>query len=402
LKVCMLVRNPVVRDARVLREAAALASAGHDVTILAIAEKGLPSDEAKGGYRIHRFDPIPRWQRAISRALGRSGAPARPNANANANASLRRRPWLRTLLYDRAVSMAFARAARAIPADVYHAHDLNMLRPALAAARTNGARVVYDAHEIYPEMNGLTSRERARWAKVERALIGGATRVVTVNESVAHELVKRYQIPAPIIVMNVPDPSTVTTGTRIASLEGAGTKILYIGWIVPGRGLEQAVEALTHLEEGTLVLLGADRHGYGERLTLLAARLGVDDRVAFAGAVPPEDVVGVAARASLGLCTIRNVGLSYYLSLPNKMFEYIHAGLPVVASDFPELRRLVDGFGLGAVCDPDDPRSIAKAIDRVRAERDRMAEGSRRAAEAFTWSGESQKLLGVYAGLAGS
>jgi glycosyltransferase involved in cell wall biosynthesis len=117
--------------------------------------------------------------------------------------------------------------------------------------------------------------------------------------------------------------------------------------------------------------------------------------------VAPEDVVGVAANASVGLCTIRNVGLSYYLSLPNKVFEYIHAGLPVVVSDFPELRRLVETYGLGVTCDPEDPRSIAKAIETVSENpvSERMREGARHAAQTLTWTRESMKLVDLYAGL---
>src|SRR6202008_1790834 len=92
---------------------------------------------------------------------------------------------------------------------------------------------------------------------------------------------------------------------------------------------------------------------------------GVADRVVFAGAVPPEDVGATAAAARGGLCTIRNGGRGYYLFPPNKFFEYLHAGLPVVASDFPELRRIIDSYQAGVTCDPEDPRAIAAAIGSV-------------------------------------
>jgi glycosyltransferase involved in cell wall biosynthesis len=396
----MLVRNPCVSDARVLREAGALATAGHEVTIVAVLEPGLEADEEKAGFRIRRIDPIPRWQRNLSRALGGKAAGQAGGSIARAE-RVTRRPWLRTLMYDRAVSASFTRAARGIVANVYHAHDLNMLGPALDAARHKDAAVVYDAHELYPELNGLSPRERARWGRAERRLIGKAERVITVNDSLAAELVRRYAIPVPTVVRNTPDPASARPDLHVDALSRPGRKILYIGWIVPGRGIEQALEALTYLEEGVLILLGSDRGGHAERLRVRAEELGVADRFAFAGPVPPEDVVEVAADATIGLCTIRNVGLSYYLSLPNKVFEYIHAGLPVVVSDFPELRGLVETFGLGATCDPDDPRSIAKAIDIVSTEpaHARMRDGARRAARVLTWSKESTKLIDLYARL---
>ena len=397
MRICMLVRNPFVSDARVRREARALSGAGHDVTIVALAAEGLPERDRIDGLEVVRIPVLPRSIRRAARALRREG-----EVRAAAGGALAaRRRWVRNVVFDRVASRAFERAARAVRADAYHAHDLNMLPAAIRAARAHRARVVYDAHELYPEMNGLAPAERVIWRAIESRSIRRADEVITVNGSVADELALRYGIPRPTVVMNVPEPSPGGDVEVPDALRAGGTIILSLGGVTTGRGLEQSVDALRSCE-GTLVLLGPVREPFAEALRERARAVGVEDRVVFAGSVPPEHVVAAASTASVGLCTIRNVSRSYYLSLPNKLFEYLHAGVPVVASDFPEIARIVRTYDAGELCDPEDPASIARAITRVVSDPSRHAQlraNARRAAGDVTWQAQADSLLELYARL---
>jgi glycosyltransferase involved in cell wall biosynthesis len=419
MRIVMLVRNPCTRDARVLREAAALTAAGHEVTIIALAEAGLPRSERRDGFAIERIDVVPPWlarlaprpRRARSRAPGAPTplaqgaptppAPTPPAQGAPAQGARAPRRYFAALraLRDVFVTAQFAKAARAIAAGAYHAHDLNVLAAAARSARAQDARLVYDAHEFYPGLNGLTRADRIRWSFAERRLIRRADAVVTVGDAIARELVRRYRIAPPVVVRNVPGVYGPSTAEVPAALRAPGIKLLYVGWIARGRGLEPAVRALPLLPDARLLLLGGERAPFADELRALAASLGVQARVEFLGATDPENIPVFASHATAGLVTIENVSRSYYLSLPNKLFECLHAGLPVIGSDFPEIGSIVRAYDAGATCDPSDPNDVARAVREVTADGaryERLRANARAAARELTWEIEREKLVALY------
>ncbi|HEV7502895.1 MAG TPA: glycosyltransferase, partial [Vicinamibacteria bacterium] len=140
-----------------------------------------------------------------------------------------------------------------------------------------------------------------------------------------------------------------------------------------------------------------------EDLKARAAAEGVADRVTFIDPVPMGELLAVTAGADLGVIPYRNVGLNNFYTSPNKLFEYVAAGVPVVASFFPELKKVVEGLSLGRTFDPDDPSSIAAAVNAILedpAEHARLRENAARAAPTFTWEGEVGTLLDAYSSLA--
>ncbi|HET6899799.1 MAG TPA: glycosyltransferase family 4 protein [Vicinamibacteria bacterium] len=380
----MFVTNGVSIDTRVIKEAASLASAGNAVTVFGLRDAGQAERETLEGFAIQRLRPDTLRSR-------RSGA-------------------LRALLAPLALAWALAdywrrafRAATAEPFDVYHAHDLVTLPVAWAARARRGGAVVYDAHELFTELSRLDPVSRAFFRVLETLLIGRADRVITVNDSIAAELSRRYGVAAPRVLRNCPR----TLGRRPASAESplrerarvpAGRAIvLYQGLYMPHRGLENLVRASAAFEKAHLVFMG-----WGPLLDNLKAIVvseGLADRVTFIDPVPMGDLLAVTAGADVGVIPYRNVGLNNFFTSPNKLFEYCAAGVPVAASRFPELVKVVEGLQVGRTFDPDDPASIAAAVNAIvgdPVELARLRENAGRAAPSFSWEREAEVLQAVY------
>jgi len=291
------------------------------------------------------------------------------------------------------------------PAAVYHAHDLNTLPVAYRASKRHRAKLVYDSHELFIETSTLLKAQKRIWEAVERRLILHADKVVTVNRSIAEELSNRYNIPLPYVVMNAPRLSSNPLRSKkkenpfkqMLGLEAATPLILYQGRYTASRGLENLVLAAHSLEQGVIVFMG-----WGlieEELRKLVRSEKLDDRIKFTAPVPYKLLLKTTRCADLGIIPYRFIGLNNYYTTPNKLFEYMMAGLPVVGSDFPELRRIILEYGLGKVFNPDDPQDIARAINDVLSDPvgyRSFRESSKKAAKVFNWENESKMLVSAY------
>lgn len=310
-------------------------------------------------------------------------------------------------------------AARAAPeAAVYHAHDFSALAAAVAARERHGGLVVYDSHELYVEAGSIGSRSPIlKWAmrEVERRMYRTVDHLISVNRLIAQELHRRYGPKATTLIHNCPPrwnpPAVAPDHLRQATGIPSDAPIaLYQGGFSAVRGLRQMAEAITlsGLESVHLVFMGFGPMESELRAMRLDKRFG--GRVWVVPAVEPDELDSWVASADVSLMTNQPTTLNEIVSTPNKLFESIAAGVPVVTSDFPERRRIIldDPAGpLGAVCDATDARSIARAIQEVL---DRSPEEAqvlrRRCLEAahrrWNWETEEHRLLSLYADLTGS
>ncbi|MGH2464960.1 MAG: glycosyltransferase, partial [Candidatus Limnocylindrales bacterium] len=462
-RIAMYVFNDATLDSRVRREAATLAAAGYTVTVLATAVDPAATAidrESVDGFEIIRV-PIPRgwrssWQLVVSpwslrrRSVGRitgalrhgprewaripaaagfvmvalalsatrrgylALAPAARRAGRQAEWPPHAVTWLVTW---RAAILGWCRAASAVApvADVHHGHDLTALSAARQSARRDEGPAIYDSHEIFVDSGANATRPRwARWLlrRMERRWSRSTVALVTVNQAYAAVLKKRLRPKKTVVVHNCPprgEPPVRSERLRMAAGVPAGAPIvLYHGAFSRHRGLEELAEAMLSagLEETHLVYLG-----YGGQLGTvdrLAADLRFGGRIHVLDAVPPEALLEMVAGADLDAIPLQHSTLNHWLCTPNKLFESLTAGVPVVVSDFPVMRAIVrdDPAGpLGEVCDPADPASIGAAIRRI-LELDPAARAALRAAcrtaanERWNWETESRGLLNLYAGIA--
>lgn len=316
--------------------------------------------------------------------------------------------WLKDTTKN-VLSLELARVAFRERADIYHAHDLNTLFPAYIAARLTGARLVYDSHELWSGRNvagGLSASEKRRTIRLEGFLIRRVDAAITVCQAIARELAEMYGIPEPHVIRNCPhyvgEPlHPDRAGTRIPR-RGDQKILLYLGRITFNRGLETLLGALSALPEFDLVMMGNGDPRYIRTLMERASELDVAQRVHLVDAVPYNEVAATAAEADLGVVLLQNSCLSYYYSLPTKLFECIQAGLPVIVSNFPELLKVIKEYDVGVACDPSDPRAIVKAVKEIfsdPARFQRMRRNARLAARELNWESEGRKLVEVYRSL---
>ena len=385
----MLLRNTFTRDARVLREARTLAAAGHEVTVLAIRLGDLPREQEVDGFRILRAVEAKPWMGPT--ILGTASDPPKV-------ATKRGRPAAAVIVRDMWIMRAFHRALRGIQSDVLHAHDLNVLPPAAEHAKRHGERLVYDAHELYPDLTGLRERERHRWQRIESRLISHADAVIAPTRARADLLVERYGIATPTVIMNCPDPPTPgLDDTRLERLRRPGERLfVYAGGFTPNRGLANLIRAAGSLEGVRLAMLG-----WGPleaELRAVAAPFG--DRIEFVGAVDPDLVVATCSHADAGIVTYEPVGLNNQLAAPNKLFEYLHAGIAVAGSDLPDVRAILTEHDVGVTFDAASSDSIRAALVALRdGDLDGMRARARAAAPSYSWAAQGEVLLNLYASL---
>ena len=274
-----------------------------------------------------------------------------------------------------------------------HANDWNTMWCGLAIKLVCGSRLVYDSHELWADRNGRW--EWRPWLLASEALfVRVADEVITSSPGYAEALATRYRVPRPEVVRNIPETRT-SAGVAV---QPERVHVSYIGGLMPGRGLEQMIDALALLDDVRLWAIGPGALRYRESLLARAAAAGIEDRVELRPPVAPSEVKSVLAGAAAGLCLIQPICRSYELCLPNKLFEYAAAGVPILASDVPVIAAVVRGEGLGEVVAPADPRAIAAGLERLlQPQRWKLvAERVSGFAAAHDWGGEASALTGVY------
>jgi glycosyltransferase involved in cell wall biosynthesis len=176
--------------------------------------------------------------------------------------------------------------------------------------------------------------------------------------------------------------------------------ILYQGAVNIGRGLEEIIRAMEHLADLRLIIIGDG--DIRKELTKLVQDLGVGDRVCLPGRIPFENLAWYTRQATLGISIEQDIGLNYRYALPNKLFDYMQAGLPVLASDLPEIRRVVEDAQFGIIINRFDPAYLSDTIRGMIKDQEKMKRWHQNALKAFpryTWESQESTLLSLVSGL---
>lgn len=280
-------------------------------------------------------------------------------------------------------------------------NDLDTLLPNFICSRLKGIDLVYDTHEFFTGVPELENRESVKkiWKSIEKWIFPKLKNVITVNESIAQLYENEYGITLSV-VRNIPLKVNISgarsrqalglpENKKVVILQGAGINI--------DRGAEEAIDAMNYLDDVILLIIGG-----GDNIDILkdkAINGYLSNKVIFKPKMPYPDLMQYTINADLGLTLDKDTNINYRYSLPNKFFDYIHAGIPVLSSDLIEIKKLIEYYNIGKIVLDHDPENIALAIKSMLFDDKMMKiwkENLKIAAQELSWEKEEVKLLKLY------
>ncbi len=381
--ICIISFSPIARDARVLRQIKYL-GAHYDLTVIGFGD----AHPTWGDSSTIQWRPVIRqpstWGVRLSElALLTVAGYARP-------ASYEHWYWRRP---HRRQALEHAVAAKA---DLYHANDWEALPVAVEAASRHSSRVLFDAHEYSP----LEFEERRTWRLLYArpityflhkyaAAVDGSTTVVS---AIADRYRSEFGLD-PVVVLNAPEHVNIPDHM----LDASAIAIVHHGAALPGRRLELMIQALSAADRRfNLHFLLLGNQAYIRRLEALAARLA-PGRVFFHAPVLADQVVQRIAEYDLGIFILPPVNYNWEVSLPNKLFDFINAGLGICVGPSPEMARLVQQYRCGVVAPSFDPADVATTLNRLTvAQIAEMRRQSRAACHSLNAEVEMAKVVALY------
>lgn len=275
--------------------------------------------------------------------------------------------------------------------DVIWANDLDVLWPAVLMKKLRGTKVIYDSHEYFTEAEGLTGRDRIKaiWTRIEERCIPHVDLFITVNESIASIYRKKYSREV-FVQRNM--PVLLKDESEREVLFEVKTVVLQGAYIDPDRGGMELVEAFQYLEGIQLLIVGAGRDL--ENIKRRIIELHLEEKVKVLPRMSYFDLKKLTQRVHLGVSLDKPLHLNYTLSLPNKLFDYIHAGVPVLVSNLVEPARIVNEYHVGEVVEEVTPKVIAEGIQKVlnSASYNEYRAATKKAKSALHWQADFDRL----------
>jgi glycosyltransferase involved in cell wall biosynthesis len=301
--------------------------------------------------------------------------------------------------------------------DYVHANDFTTLITAWQLASKRGVPLIYDSHEMWSE-NVWSKKDQwvpmPWWVRKLTGLIEGnickfVDLFLSVSNSICDEFQRRYKLEnRPMLLPNYPELNLLEKSTNPGSTlrETCGLNddcfvTLYLGGINLLRNIENVIQAHRYLSNRfVFVIQGPGREFYGPTYLKMSSELGLSDRVFILPPVDMDQIVSACRGADCGIVMLQNICKNFYWYYPNKLFEYMLAGLPVAVSNFPDIAALVDKERCGVTFDPDDPKSIAAAIQKLGDNPDQAKAMGKRGSESvvreYNWESTIRQLIEAY------
>ena len=282
--------------------------------------------------------------------------------------------------------------------DVFVANDLDTLPANYLASRIKRKPLVYDSHEYFTEVPELIGRPivRSIWAGLEKLLVPRVDAAYTVCDSIAEVYHDLYKVDFKV-VRNLPVCSQIEKSEHQEKREGQPKVILYQGALNLGRGVEAAIRSMQFLDGAELWLAGDG--DITNQLKELVAELQLESKVKFLGRLPLHQLCEVTRQADLGISLEEDLGLNYRFALPNKLFDYIQAGVPVLVSNLPEMRHVVEHYQIGVIAETHQRKELAELIKTALFDQEKRRIWKQNlpvAASELCWENEEKILQDIY------
>lgn len=281
--------------------------------------------------------------------------------------------------------------------DLLFANDLDTLLANYLVSRIRKIPLVYDSHELFCDVPELLSSpfKRRIWLRVESKIIPRLTNCITVNQSIAKIYEEKYGVKFNVVrnisaqIENFNPPSKrelkLPLDKKIILLQGAGINI--------DRGAEELVDAMQFVENAVLIIIGG-----GDVWKVLEEKVkahNFEGKVILIKKIPKKELLNYTYHADLGISIDKNTNPNYYNSLPNKIFDYIHSGVPILASRLPEIENIINKYNIGWFIDSHEPIHIADTINNLIAscQLQNYKQNTSLAAKELNWPKEKQSYL---------
>jgi len=372
IKVVSIVLNNFKNDSRVLKTNISLQNAGYNVQIVALFEDGIQEFETVQNIPVHRV-------------------------------KLKSKNWSKNKLVQliKYFEFLYRTVKKYKNNDIFHCNDLNTLPIGVIVKKffNKKIKIVYDAHEYETEIGGLTGLRKRMIKKLERFLIAYVDETITVSDAIANEYVKLYGIEKPSLVLNTPPFKQIEKKDIFRekfNISKENTIFLYQGGLSSGRGIEILLEAfklMDNYENNSVIVF----MGYGVLEGVIKQAENNYDNIYFHDAVSPNVLLEYTSSADFGISTIEDSCLSYRYCLPNKMFEYMMAEIPLIVSNLPEMKRLVEENNIGIVADENTSTGLQKAIEKaMKLNKKELQQNIQKVKEIYNWEEQEKVLINVY------
>ncbi len=379
-KIAMLVLNNFKNDSRVLKEAISLKKGGYDVKVVALWEDELKEFDEVNGVSVYRI-------------------------------KLKTKNWSKNKLVQliKYFEFVFKVIKNYKNYDIFHCNDLNTLPIGVMIKKffNNKAKIVYDAHEYEINDTPYESKLNIKLKYFfEKFLIKYTDKVIAVSDAIANEYIRLYGIEKPALVLNTPPFQQIEKKDIFRekfNIPKENTIFLYQGGLSSGRGIEILLETFKQLHQSLItnhqkpVIIFM---GYGELEKEIKKASEEYNNIYYHQAVSPNILLDYTSSADFGISTIEDSCLSYRYCLPNKMFEYLMAEMPVIVSNLYEMKRLVERYKIGIVAKENTPQGLKEAIqEAMKLDKKELQKNIQKVKEIYNWEQQEKVLLEVYKGL---